>query len=299
MAKNPIKLTLDDVLPRGPGSPNLDLEASSTKASERAVVGLIKKGEMYVRLEQLLYAGFSSGGSQRTSESFKALFCVRGSHLIADLSSNRYCTEIRISLFGFEEWLQLPSLKFEESESEFTVHIPKWPEKMFELNETIITVGAKVNSKSDGAKGKTIQQEGYLTYTPKLPMTLDEVRNTVRKIEDLLVLLTDCEETLGLPQVKIKGNDTLNQVSYETQPQRGKRIARSDLWTTFSNLSPNFGEIAEAWFAKSTKFGPGFHLYLGNRRGMQLYVENRFANLVWGLEALHRSKTPVSSPNNS
>jgi hypothetical protein len=122
-------------------------------------------------------------------------------------------------------------------------------------------------------------------------MTLDEVRDAVRKLEDLLVLMTDCERTLGFPQVRVNGANDWNQVSYETLQRREKEVTRSNLWTTFPHLSADFGEIAKAWFAKSAEFGPGFHLYLGNRRGMQLYVEHRFVNLVWGLEAFHRSKS--------
>jgi hypothetical protein len=32
------------------------------------------------------------------------------------------------------------------------------------------------------------------------------------------------------------------------------------------------------------------------RRGMKLYPEHRFVNLIWGLEALHRKKHPETSP---
>ena len=119
-------------------------------------------------------------------------------------------------------------------------------------------------------------------------MTLDEVRDIARQIEDLLVLLTDCERSLGFPRIRVNADDWC-QVSYETLQRPEKEISRSDLWTLFPELSPDFGVIADAWFNKSAAFGPGFHLYLGNRRGMQLYVEHRFASLVWGLEAFHRA----------
>jgi hypothetical protein len=36
------------------------------------------------------------------------------------------------------------------------------------------------------------------------------------------------------------------------------------------------------------RFGPGFYLYLGTRRGMKMFVEHRFVNLIWGLEAFDR-----------
>ena len=132
-------------------------------------------------------------------------------------------------------------------------------------------------------------EEAFIIYTPRSQMTLDEVRDITRQIEDLLVLLTDCERSLGFPRIRVNIADDWCQVSYETLQRPEKEISRSDLWTLFPELSPDFGVIADAWFNKSAAFGPGFHLYLGNRRGMQLYVEHRFASLVWGLEALHRA----------
>ena len=290
-ANGATKLTLDNVLSRSPGRPTLDFGASPAGEQELAAVGLIKRGKEHVRLEQLSNIGLSFGVAQHTSEYLRARLCVRGHRLITDLPPNRYCTGIRLSLAGFEEWLQFHNLKLEASNAEFAVRIPQLPEKKFELENATISVGVEVNSRSENPKtALLLRQEGYLIYTPKSPMTLDEVRDTVRKLEDLLVLLTDCERTLGFPQVRINGADDWSQVSYETLQRREKEIDRSDLWTTFQNLSPDFGKIATAWFAKSVEFGPGFHLYLGNRRGMQLYVEHRFANLGWGLEAFHRSK---------
>lgn len=50
-----------------------------------------------------------------------------------------------------------------------------------------------------------------------------------------------------------------------------------------------FGNILAAWTENREKFGPGFYLYVGNRRGMDLFAENEFNNLVFGLEAFHRN----------
>ena len=46
-----------------------------------------------------------------------------------------------------------------------------------------------------------------------------------------------------------------------------------------------FGAIWSRWKAMRDEFGPGFYLYLGLRRGMAMYIEHRFVNLIWGLEA--------------
>jgi ApeA N-terminal domain 1 len=34
------------------------------------------------------------------------------------------------------------------------------------------------------------------------------------------------------------------------------------------------------------------YLYLGQRRGHRIYLENRFVNLIWGVETFHRVKHP-------
>ena len=50
----------------------------------------------------------------------------------------------------------------------------------------------------------------------------------------------------------------------------------------------NFGERFNYFLKSHDRFGPAFHLYLGVHRQEGLYVEHKFANLIWGLEALHR-----------
>ena len=62
--------------------------------------------------------------------------------------------------------------------------------------------------------------------------------------------------------------------------------------TNFVQLRERFGDIWSNWKKKREVFGPGFYLYLGTRRGIRLYIENRFANLVFGLEAFNRRKYP-------
>jgi hypothetical protein len=287
-------LILDDVLPRTPGRPSLQYGAIPGDAAELAVVGLIRRGQAYVRLEQLSQAGLNFGSARRTSETLKARICVQGSRLIADLPPNRYCTSVRLSLAGFDEWLQLQNPKIDEGAVELTAHIPRYMERHFEVPGATISIGADAYWWIEGPKTEIrLRQEGFIIYAPRSPMTLDEVRDVTRKIEDLLVLLTDCERSLGFPQIRASTVADWCQVSYETLQRPEKEISRSDLWTLFPELSPDFGVIANAWFSKSVDFGPGFHLYLGNRRGVSIYVEHRFASLVWGLEVFHRTNDPT------
>src|ERR1700746_508390 len=64
------------------------------------------------------------------------------------------------------------------------------------------------------------------------------------------------------------------------------------MWAHFPQIQQNFGDIYTTWKAKRETFGAGFYLYLATRRGMRLYPEHRFTNLIWGIEALHRKMHP-------
>jgi hypothetical protein len=55
-------------------------------------------------------------------------------------------------------------------------------------------------------------------------------------------------------------------------------------------IEKQFGAIASLWMKKREKFGPGFYIYIGVRRAEQMYTEQRFLNLISGIEALHRRK---------
>jgi hypothetical protein len=60
--------------------------------------------------------------------------------------------------------------------------------------------------------------------------------------------------------------------------------------TNFAQLKDSFGKVFLTWRAKRESLGPAFYLYLGTRRGMQVYAEHRYIMLIGGIEAFHRRK---------
>ena len=62
--------------------------------------------------------------------------------------------------------------------------------------------------------------------------------------------------------------------------------------TTYDNVRESLGSVWSKWKLNRESLGPGVYLYLGTLRGLKQYIENRFVNLVCGLEALHRRKYP-------
>jgi hypothetical protein len=124
-------------------------------------------------------------------------------------------------------------------------------------------------------------------------MSLEAAVTQFRLFQELFILLTDSEYTLDWPIIQIDQGTTFSEYTLYFWRQKTPDEPPADFTcpTNFLQLRENFGAIVSQWLHKRERFGPGFYLYLGVRRGFKLYSEHRFVNLIWGLEALHRKRT--------
>jgi hypothetical protein len=67
--------------------------------------------------------------------------------------------------------------------------------------------------------------------------------------------------------------------------------------TVFPELRGRFGAIWSRWKNMRDEFGPGFYLYLGLRRGMAMYIEHRFVNLIWGSKPFTARRAAARTPS--
>ncbi|MDD2661588.1 MAG: hypothetical protein PHY54_18210 [Methylococcales bacterium] len=111
-------------------------------------------------------------------------------------------------------------------------------------------------------------------------------------IEDLFLLLTGSDYRLDWPVLSFGKQKRTYQCFFARNQNLLSPPNRHECWTNFVQLRDNFGQIFSTWRNKHEELGPGFYLYLGTRRGITQYVENRFVNLIWGIESLHRRKPP-------
>jgi hypothetical protein len=284
------KLELDGILPLPAGKHDINVHGIPGKPSATAVVGSIRGGHEYVRLEKLSQAGLRFPGKHPPSESKNAIFCILGVSLVDNKTQEPYCTGIKIPLSGFHHWLLISAGEIKNTDKDFSFTIQNYITKSFNISDAIVRVGTSVISFPNLTPQRiTIQNEGYIDYFPNTPISLDQVNNIVRKIEDLLIILTDVERSLGSVKIQVNGKDIWSDLRYENAEHPEVKMEIADLWTTFPQISAQFGYILETWITKSEILGPAIYLYLGTRRGMPLYVEHRLVNLVWGIESFHRT----------
>jgi hypothetical protein len=127
------------------------------------------------------------------------------------------------------------------------------------------------------------------------PQDIEEVKKQYCLLEDLLIILTTADYALEWPFVGLGKN---RRARLYFQKHFDRSLVSGPVFrecvANFTALRDNFGQVWETWKAKREELGPGVYLYLGTRRRVQLYIENRFIMLVSGIEAFHRRRRKPS-----
>jgi ApeA N-terminal domain 1 len=176
------------------------------------------------------------------------------------------------------------------------VHYPIDSEQEFPLTRGRIVIAVETSRYHDlTLRTLTLTQQGWINFKLDSPLSIDEARKLYFDIEDLLILLTDQECGLDWPRIQMSDSDGAGTLYCTRRRPPKSKFSAFNCWVLFSQIAHDFGTIVDSWIEMRKKFGPAFHLYLGTRRGVDLYTEHRFVNLVWGLEALHRQSRQTAS----
>jgi hypothetical protein len=303
-ADGQISLDLDGTMPGGkrlgrmfPGGESLPVEMS--------IQGILKGQKKHVLLQGVGSDGgsFSTGGI--TYERYLASTCIVGPTEIPYSEQMLSFTRLTISLRGFEAWTSLRSIDAIRQEKDLTIRYVKPESLSFDVagGKLSITHSVKAPWISDTTSTKSnriaLEEQSELVYEPSVSCSLDEMMKRFNLIGDLLNLLADTTFQLDWPF--LKADLIENELPYRLYFQRRTTDAEpprsTDCWALLPAIKNDFGAIFSNWMKKRELYGPGYYLFLGTRRGFDLYVEHHYVNLIWGIEALHRRQpTEVGSP---
>jgi hypothetical protein len=293
-----IELKLDAILPHPMGIFVAFSEEEHNKIRKKCIQGILKGSDKYILLSGLSMNGGNIPSGGIAYHEFIALTCIVGdSPFLADVDMLQ-TKNIEINLKGLEGWFRLGSIFVNRSNTNLTVKHKKIKDVTYQIDKDKIILKHRIYGPHLGKSRRRellINETVSLIYKLAKNISINEVKNTFGWIEDLFILLTGSDYCLEWPIISLGKNK--NITLYFT---RHKSYAPAPNWyecvTNFIQLQEKFGEIFSAWKNKREIFGPGFYLYLGTRRGIQLYIEHRFVNLVWGIESFHRKKTGSEPP---
>lgn len=104
-----------------------------------------------------------------------------------------------------------------------------------------------------------------------------------------MILLTGSEYQMTTPDVVLTSGQHarfyFGRVKSEEPPPRFINWVAS-----FPEIEPTFGDLFFAWLKAREELGSGAYLYLATRRGLDIYEEHKFLNLMTGLESYHRAR---------
>ena len=194
-----------------------------------------------------------------------------------------------INMKGYEDWLCLDKVDRIENGSELTFTYKNSKDDKYKLEdgELWFTYHASYTYSSSSA---SLTPTAHLKYTGNAPLTAKDIYRKFRLIEDLFIILTDSEYCMEWPYLTLSDNGKNYQYYFGRSKSDAPPPERHQCCTTFNLLREDFGVIFSRWVKQSEQYGSGFYSYLSTRRGVDLYIENHFINLIGGLEALHRRK---------
>jgi hypothetical protein len=289
-----ISLELDSYFPskQGPFGVLTDHGAVLT----RGIAGLLKTSNSRV----LLIGVMQNGGQVRTAgishQRFLAADCLVGDSSLHDLTAPVF-DGMSIDLFGFESWFWFRSIKLSKADDRITADWQRPEPAVYALDDAELSFEFDVKGSIPyGALVDHIALKEYATasFSLKEKESLERLRDRFRLFEDLLILLVDTEYRLNWPVVKLGSSVRATWYFSRFENKVAEAPDLHECLTYFPKLRDRFGAILGTWKAKREEYGPGFYLYLGTRRGLSLYAEHRFVNLIWGLEAYHRTRFPAN-----
>jgi hypothetical protein len=264
---------------------------------KKNICGVLKTSSSRV----LLIGIIGSGGQARTTsmsyQRFVATDCLVGDSSLYSVASPLMFAGMEVDLSGFDAWFWFRSIKVSRTEDQIAAEWRRPDSAIYEVDGGTLSFEFDVKGSipyGTQADEIALKERASVCLALRHSEALEQLRDRFKYLEDLLILLVDTEYRMAWPTVTLDG-----AIKARWYFARLKSAAEPpelhECLTYFPHLREFFGAIWTNWAKKREQFGPGFYLYLGTRRGLSLYAEHRFANLIWGIEAFHRTKSPSSA----
>ena len=255
----------------------------------------------YVLLEGLERTDLALPGDSPQRQTFSVEQCTRRNSPFLDNYRQEEFRELRVDMDGFEDWLDLDSILV-SAERRQKDHVQvNVSYKEYEFVSPVLDGTMSINSMTMGAdllgyfathpqRDVHFRQKYDLTFRPGRLSDLATLRYVYTTIEEFIALLTGFYHRLNWP-ILVRDEqpfETWNTFYFYRGSSSGRSINGYFFWVPFARIRDGFGKLFEKWQLKREALGAGHYLFISLMRNPHIYSEDRFMNLVWGLEAFHR-----------
>jgi hypothetical protein len=253
--------------------------------------GILKSEGQRVLLGSIRRNGATLSGVGISHESFIADDCLVSSGSDpADVGANGYST-LAADVSILDEWLGVRAIEVVSRKTGFSASYRKPRDIVYQSDGGRLTIfhtaePAHVLTNQLVGRKLDIRHKSAIKLSRRTSLGLSSHREAFQNLEDFFLLLVGEPVWLDWPHLS-KGKRSARY--YFRRRDTSKKVIRwFDCWTSFGQVKDEFGALFDGFRRKKDELGPALYLYLGVARASQLPLENRFATLIWGLEAMHR-----------
>ncbi len=261
----------------------------------KSIRGILKRSNQCVLLCDLRRSGGSLSSAGVSYERYLAQTCIIGETDVPERAAEPHVSGLVVNLKGFEEWLGLRSIEIDRQLDSLTAKYGKNKDLDYLLDSGKLSLEYNIDGPVDGKQKDhklKLSEVVLLYYIFSGEITLQEAAAQYRLLEDFMILVTDSEYSLDWPRIISNVNDQMYKFYFWRDRNSAQAPGLFECWPNLALVRDSLGCAFTIWKKKRDIFGPAFYLYLGTRRGQPAYTENRFANLIWGIESFHRTKHP-------
>ncbi|MGY2806397.1 HEPN domain-containing protein [Bradyrhizobium sp. USDA 4506] len=204
-------------------------------------------------------------------------------------------SSMTIDLEVLHGWIQSRSFETRRTRNTVTAKYRSPKKATYEFEGEKLEIEFNALTKR-GDQSVTLSEHARLTHSFRDAAQLDQQYELFGLLNDFFVLLTGSNFNLPRPTLKLQDGPACEWHLFRGETERDQPIGWTDCWTTFPTVRTQLGDLWRRWVQLHKRSGAGVYLYLSTLRRKDLYPEHSFANLVWGLEAFHRKKTPPAEP---
>lgn len=288
-------LNLEGALSRGDDIMRVFLSKLNSEQRLLPIQGILKESARYV----LLPAPYQNGGKAShmglSHENFASSTCLVSPEIISAKPEKVYGFETLLD--NLDDWIGRNSIRLAKTKTSFKASYRAPLKSKYKLTDFTIEIGHDLEAPFAPSIAREINLREHTRITVRTRRGNDYawLEESHRSLADLLTLLTGTQVYLAWPRIKLRGKKDCTYY-YSRASGVTKKLSRHEHTLPLSIISADFGKIYESWHYKRQLYGPGLYLFLSVMREQKTYIENKFVNLIWGLESLHR-KTATANVN--
>ncbi|WP_186163637.1 HEPN domain-containing protein [Burkholderia gladioli] len=274
-------------------------ERASTFASvergrePRPIQGILKESGRHVVILDAVRNGGTFHSNRFSYEEYFATFAIVGKNAPPRRREAIKFSKFEVELKGFEAWLNAGSIIVTRSSRTLKLSNKRLPDVLYQIpSGKLILKHHLVDSRNGSPHYFKITLHEFFSFQIqfKKPSMADDVLSEWGVLQNLLILLTGTDYPLPWPSLTISRTRSMFTLFFHRLSASDTPPTSRDCPVPFSSINKSFGDIVTKWKEGVKIHGAGYFALPSTKRKMDTYVENKFSNLMYGMESLHRSK---------